>query len=67
MNDETAAKLFEIEERLGDREDQDALDIDWLLGQVAMLQANITALEKQLSDAQDIAGAMYLRLGVQNG
>jgi Mg2+ and Co2+ transporter CorA len=74
MTDKIADKLIEISDRLGDRKDQDAQDIDWLISQVALLRRrndllreDVATFKKQLTDAQDVAAALYRLLGVRNG
>jgi hypothetical protein len=74
MTDKVAGKLVEISDRLGDRKDQDAQDIDWLISQIALLRRrndllceDVASLKKQLTDAQDVAAAMYRQLGAQRG
>jgi hypothetical protein len=74
MTDKVAGKLVEISDRLGDRKDPDAQDIDWLISQIALLRRrndllceDVASLKKQLTDAQDVAAAMYRQLGAQRG
>lgn len=67
MNDKTADRLVEISDRLGNRKDQDAMDIDWLITRVALLRRQNDQLQKRLTDTQDVAAAMYRRLGEHRG
>jgi hypothetical protein len=74
MTDKVAGKLVEISDRLSDRKDPDAQDIDWLISQIALLRRrndllceDVASLKKQLTDAQDVAAAMYRQLGAQRG
>lgn len=74
MTDKVAAKLVEISDRIGERKDQDAQDIDWLISRVALLRRrndllreDVASLKKQLTDAQDVAAAMYRQLRGHRG